>query len=192
MTIAPVQDEYQDISFSLPRRAVKGVEPYEGGGGWFGTAVQTGADVYAQSRQGVLPRGGYSRFSVLLYPFMLREARASGLPTEAYWFGERIRVYPDASWEPIDRHASLEAFYAVPRDRSVRLGVCAGNAPGTGNTAEFVAWLESSCKWQLVSGPGLTGLLPSGLTGLVSGPGRGILIIGLLAVVAIAARKLLF
>lgn len=153
-------------------------------------AVGAGAKIY----QGVTTdrrRGNYQRFAAVLYPFLLRQARATGIPAEAYWFGERLKVWPDQTFDVIDKPANVEAFYAAPTNEPVWRGRCQGNAPATASP-DFPRWLESACKWELVSGP----ILPMSLSGLVSsvasGSGRGLMTVGVLVIGLLVAKKIFF
>jgi hypothetical protein len=182
------------VSYPLPE--AKAALAAGGGLSTVDNYVKTGVDLYAASREGLVLRGEYRRFAALIYPGDAAQAKATGRPVESYWFGERIRVYPDGSFSPIDRPASLEAFYALPREEPTYVGRCVGNPPPTGALTgvlltrsanpDFTAWAMANCHYELIPGGGA---LPSVVS---SGSSLGLLLLGAGIAAFFLIRKFVF
>jgi hypothetical protein len=72
--------------------------------------VQTAAQIFSRA-----PSGG-SDFLVKAYPSMLRQAQSTGIPVDAYWFGDIVRVIPSGPYGAISSQPTLtdaEKFWTV-------------------------------------------------------------------------------
>lgn len=79
----------------------------------WGQVISSGTQ-FANQLIGDMPRGESTEFLTRIYPIMLNQARQTNLPTEAFWFGDIVRVNPDGRFGAIQSQVgSVQNAYDV-------------------------------------------------------------------------------
>lgn len=101
---------------------------------------------------GRLPSGEYQRYMEVMYAFQYEAAVRLNMPTEVFWFGENIRVYPSGQWEVVNawNHINEWINHCENAAEAFVFLLC-GNPPSTGSP-EFASYIRTQCQWYRSAG----------------------------------------